>query len=69
MTQSTKVTRTGADGWQGLCAGWAQAGECFEVQGVGARHLAFCKKLCVDNPYECQYDSAHQVAVFIPVLA
>jgi len=69
MTRSTKVTTTKADGWQKKCTGWAKAGEPFEVQGVSARHLAFCKELCDDFAYECVYESADKklAAVFTPL--
>jgi len=62
------MTRT--EGWQTKCLDWAIAGEHFEIHGVGAKHLAFCKEICDTFGYECIYESAGKksTAVFTPHL-
>jgi hypothetical protein len=69
MTKSIKVTTTKTEGWQAKCLDWAVAEEYFEIQGIGARHLAFCKELCDIFSYECLYESAGKksTAVFTPL--
>jgi hypothetical protein len=69
MTKSTKVTTTKTQGWQTKCLDWAVAGEYFEIHGVGARQLAFCKELCDTFNYECLYESEGKksIAVFTPL--
>lgn len=57
MSGITKITTTRTDGWQKICQKWAKAGESFEVHGIGASHLAFCKELCDSFNYECHYQS------------
>jgi hypothetical protein len=68
MSGTTKVTTTRTDGWQDKCRRWAEAGESFEIRGVGASHLAFCKELCESFNYECHYQSHdyESAAVFTP---
>lgn len=48
---------------------WAQAGEMFEIHGIGANHLAYCKELCEAFDYECHYQSHdyESAAVFAPL--
>ena len=67
MNWSAKVTTTRVAGWKEVCRGWAEAGEPFEIQGIGARELIFCKELCVAFNYECRFDSKEAAAVFVPV--
>lgn len=69
MTKSTKVTTTRAEGWRTKCLDWAVAGEFFEIHGVAARHLAFCKDLCDTFAYECIYEASEKksTAVFTPL--
>ncbi len=66
MTKSTKFTTTRTEGWQTKCLDWAAAGDVFEVHGVGARHLAFCKEICDIFHYECAYESPKRTVVFTP---
>lgn len=66
MTGSINVITTRTDGWQKTCQAWAQAGEPFEVQGLGAAHLSFCKEFCDAFNYKCHYDSQDSAAVFVP---
>jgi hypothetical protein len=65
MTKSTKVTSTGVTGWQETSQAWAEGGEHFEVHRMGAKHLAFCKELCVKYNYECNHEDS--IAVFVPM--
>ena len=69
MTKSTKVTTTRTGGWRTKCLDWAGAGEYFEIRGIGAKHLAFCKELCEIFDYECLYESEGKksTAVFTPL--
>jgi hypothetical protein len=69
MSGTTKVTTTRADGWQNIGRRWAEAGESFEIHGIGASHLAFCKALCEAFNYECHYQSHERdsAAVFTPL--
>jgi hypothetical protein len=70
MTKSANTTSTKIGGWQQISWSWAQAGEIFEIEGIGAKHLAFCKELCAAYNYECQYASGSEnsTAVFTPLL-
>jgi len=65
---TTKTTSTRTGGWQETCRQWAGAGESFEIHGIGAGHLAFCKELCEAFNYECHYQSHNHdlAAVFAP---
>ena len=69
MTKAAKITTTRTEKWQQKCWDWARAGEFFEVQGVSASHLTFCKELCAAYHYECHYDSHHEesTAFFTPL--
>lgn len=69
MSRSVNIAIVGSDGWQRKCKQWAQDGEYFEVRGVTAKHLIFCKKLCDEFRYECEYDSGgvFSEAVFSPL--
>jgi hypothetical protein len=69
MTKSIKFTTTKAEGWRIKCLDWAAAGEFFEIRGVSACHLAFCKELCDIFCYECLYESEGKksTAVFTPL--
>jgi hypothetical protein len=69
MTKSAKITTTKTEGWQQICWGWAQSRELFEIKGIGARHLAFCKELCAAYKFECQYESLDEkaTAIFTPL--
>lgn len=69
MSGTVKVTTTRTDGWQDTCRTWAEAGESFEIHGIGASHLAFCKVLCDAFDYECHYESQDHdsAAVFTPL--
>ena len=71
MSGITKITTTRTAGWQKTCQQWAKAGESFEIHGIGASHLAFCKDLCDSFNYECLYQSQDRdsAAVFAPMLA
>jgi hypothetical protein len=66
---TTRITTTRIEGWQGICRTWAAAGESFEIHGIGASHLAFCKELCEAFNYECHYQSHDydSAAVFAPL--
>lgn len=68
MDESVKITTTGTVGWQKKCWTWAQEREPFEVHDVKAKHLAFCKEICGEFHYECQYDSrGESAAIFTPI--
>lgn len=69
MTKSANSTTTTAEGWQQQCWAWARNGELFEVMGVRANHLAFCKELCAAYNYECHYESnaENSTAIFKPL--
>jgi hypothetical protein len=69
MNETAKFTTTRTDGWQKICRQWAEAGEAFELHGVGAGQLAFCKELCEEHGYECRYESHNSLsaAVFVPM--
>jgi hypothetical protein len=55
-------------GWQIICKQWAERGDTFEIHGIGAVHLAFCKELCDTFQYECHYQShGCDSAVFTPL--
>jgi hypothetical protein len=57
MSGITRIATTWTEGWQEQCRIWAAEGESFEIQGIGARHLGFCKDLCGEFDYECHYHS------------
>lgn len=65
----TRLINTGNDEWQKQCREKAQAHEQFEVRGIRARHLAFCKSICDEFHYECEYDSRDPflTVVFTPI--
>ena len=65
-----KVASTGIDGWQKQCRDWAGDGACFRLHGVGAGDLAFCKGLCDEFRYQCEYDSRDpdRAAIFSPAI-
>ena len=65
----TNMTSTRRLGWQKKCQTWAAAGESFEVHGVGARELNFCRQLCAAYNYECRFDSSDEnsAAIFGPL--
>lgn len=69
MQESMKVTKTSVEGWQAVCRRWAETNEAFELHGVGARHLNFCKELCDVFDYKCEYDSKDhdRAALFVPL--
>jgi hypothetical protein len=69
MEKSVKITTTGTAGWQEKSRKWAHERECFQIRGVKAKHLAFCKELCDEFHYECHYDSTNEYseAVFMPL--
>lgn len=69
MSGTIKITTTRTDGWQNMGREWAQAGEMFEIHGIGANHLAYCKELCEAFDYECHYQSHdyESAAVFAPL--
>ena len=71
MSGTTKITTTRTDGWQKRSRKWAQDGESFEIHGIAASHLAFCKELCETFDYECEYqsDGAGPTATFVPASA
>lgn len=71
MSGIVKVTTTRVDGWQKVCRKWAETGESFEIHGIGANHLAFCKELCEAYDYECTYRSRDHdsAAIFLPATA
>lgn len=68
MSGTTKIATTSVEGWQTMCRQWAAAGESFEIQGVNARHLAFCRDLCRAYDYACHYQSqvGESTALFRP---
>ncbi|HEU5395821.1 MAG TPA: hypothetical protein VFV81_01545 [Verrucomicrobiae bacterium] len=70
MKEWEKVASTGRDGWQKRCREWAQDGESFQLHGVTAAELAFCKGLCDEFGYQCDYDSRHplKAAIFSPAI-
>jgi len=70
MSGITKTITTRTGGWQKTCRQWAERGESFEIHGVSASNLAFCKELCEAYNYECRYQS-HGIdcAVFAPLTA
>jgi len=71
MSGTTKITTTKTEGWQTICQNWAQARESFEIHGIGAKHLAYCKELCDSNQYQCRYQfrNLNSAAVFAPLSA
>jgi len=71
MSRSVNIVTAGTEGWQKRCRQWAQDGKVFEVRGVSARHLGFCKKLCDEFRYECHYDSGGEFseAQFSPIMS
>ena len=71
MSGTTKATTVRSHVWKAKCREWAQAGESFEINGIGAQHLAFCKDLCEEFNYSCDYQSHGQnsTAVFNPAAA
>ena len=66
MHGATKVTTTTVEGWEETSRIWAAAGESFEIHGIGARHLKFCKAICDAFNYECHLESRNSAAVFVP---
>lgn len=68
MNDLAKTATTRTEGWQAICLQWAQAREPFEVRGISARHLSFCRDLCERFNYKCNYDSGdrQRAAVFFP---
>lgn len=66
MSGTTKLTATWTDGWQNICRRWAEAGETFEIHGMGPNHFAYCMELCETFNYECHYQShgPNSTAVF-----
>jgi hypothetical protein len=68
MVMTAKITNTNREDWRQQCHRWAGSGASFEVQGIGAGQLAFCKEVCDTYDYECIYQSNDQnlAAVFKP---
>jgi hypothetical protein len=69
MSGIIKVTTTRTSGWQTTSIKWAKQREAFEIHGVGASDLAFCKELCEAFDYECEHRSGgpNSAAVFTPM--
>lgn len=69
MTKAAKITTTKIEEWQQICWAWARSREMFEIEGISARHLVFCKELCAAYNYECHYESANEklAAIFTPL--